>query len=521
MKEVFLTDEKAASLPEVKETFLTDEQGISPEKMTEAVRAWLRQYEYPGNPDSQNQVLCDDSQKQALRDDPQKNGRQVLKKVLVLPPDLTRCYSFAGEITKVIWKELVPKGVHVDIMPALGTHMELTREEKLSFFGEEIPEEAFLVHHWQTDTIRVGTVPAEVCKEASGGLFDEEIEVEVNHLLFDGGYDLILSVGQVVPHEAVGMSNYSKNIFIGVGGRAMINKIHMMTSICGVENTMGIRDTSGRKVYDYAQEHFLNGKCPVAYLMTVVVQEELHHKEETSSVRDCCQENPVQSGHKEAMESPAQSGHKEAMESPAQPAHAEAPEPVLSLRGLFMGTSRRPFEEACALSQKCNITHVERRAKKVVTYLDPNELKTTWVGNKGIYRTRMMIEDGGELIILAPGVAGFGENEEMERFLRKYGYLTTEEVLRLYKNGEVNDNILGASHIIISSPDGRFSITYATRPELLSKEDIESVHLKWADYEETAARYDPDKLEEGWNIMPDGEEIYFVHTPALGLWKVD
>ncbi|MBE5996035.1 MAG: DUF2088 domain-containing protein [Lachnospiraceae bacterium] len=444
--------------------------------MAAGVREWLRQYEYPANlPEKTAAGESANLPEKAAVDEP---AGPAIKKVLILPPDLTRCYSFAGEITKVLWKELVPKGVHVDIMPALGTHMELTAEEKLAFFGDEIPEEAFLVHHWATDTVKLGAVPAEVCKEASGGLFDEEIEVEVNHRLFDGGYDLILSVGQVVPHEAVGMSNYSKNIFIGVGGRAMINKIHMMTSICGVENTMGIRDTSGRKVYDYAQEHFLDGKCPIAYMMTVVVQNEIE----------------LENGQKELD---------------------------LSLRGLFMGTSRKPFEEACALSQKCNITHVERRANKVVTYLDPNELKTTWVGNKGIYRTRMMIADGGELLILAPGVAGFGENEEMEQFLRKYGYRTTEEILKLYRQGEFDSNILGASHIIISSPDGRFSITYATRPELLSKEDIESVHLRWADYEETAARYDPDRLEEGWNIMPDGEEIYFVHTPALGLWKAD
>ncbi len=435
----------------MKEVFLTDENGISPERMADAVRGWLRPYE-------------------------EQHGG--LKKVLILPPDLTRCYSFAGEITKVLWKELVPRGVQVDIMPALGTHMELTREEKISFFGEEIPEEAYLVHRWQTDTVRLGVVPAEVCKEASGGLFEEEIEVEVNHRLFDGGYDLILSVGQVVPHEAVGMSNYSKNIFIGVGGRAMINKVHMMTAICGVENTMGVRDTSGRKVYDYAQQHFLDGKCPLAFLMTVVVQNE----------------------------KTAENGQKEQ---------------ELSLKGLFMGTSRRPFEEACELSRRCNITHVGRRAKKVVTYLDPNELRTTWVGNKGIYRTRMMIEDGGELIVLAPGIAGFGENEEMEQFLRKYGYRTTAEILELYRQGEFDNNILGASHIIISSPDGRFTVTYATRPELMPKEDIESVNLKWADYEETAARYDPDALEEGWNTMPDGEEIYFVHTPALGLWRAD
>ncbi|MBQ9628684.1 MAG: DUF2088 domain-containing protein, partial [Synergistaceae bacterium] len=145
-----------------------------------------------------------------------------LKKVLIIPPDYTRCYSYAGIITQILYKKL--NGVHVDVMPALGTHMPMSEEELNMFFGDVIPRERIIIHHWQTDTVRLGYVPAEVCAEISGGLFPEQIDVEVNHLLVDGGYDLILSVGQVVPHEVVGMANYSKNIFVGTGGREMINK---------------------------------------------------------------------------------------------------------------------------------------------------------------------------------------------------------------------------------------------------------------------------------------------------------
>lgn len=85
----------------------------------------------------------------------------------------------------------------------------------------------------------------------------------MNHLLVDGGYDLILSVGQVVPHEVVGMANYSKNIFVGTGGREMINKSHMLSAICGMEKALGVIDSPARKVYDYAQQHFIDGKLPL------------------------------------------------------------------------------------------------------------------------------------------------------------------------------------------------------------------------------------------------------------------
>ena len=354
-------------------------------------------------------------------------------------------------------------------MPALGTHMPMSEEEMDKFFGDAVPRDRILVHHWQTDTVVLGYVPAEVCAEISEGLFPEKIDVEVNHLLVDGGYDVIFSVGQVVPHEVVGMANYSKNIFVGTGGREMINKSHMLSAICGMEKALGVTDSPARKLYDYAQQHFVDGKIPMVYLLTVTTSE----NEE------------------------------------------------VSLRGLYIGESRKPFEKAAELSQKLNIVHVEKRAAKVVTYLDPAELKTTWVGNKGVYRTRMIIEDGGELIVLAPGVRSFGENEEMDRMTRTYGYTGTDHILDLYRQGVFEGRLMAAAHLMQGSSEGRFSITYATKPEYMSKEEIESVGYQWADYNEITERYDPAKLREGWNMLPDGEEIYYVGTPALGLWKCD
>ena len=271
------------------------------------------------------------------------------KKVLIIPPDYTRCYSYAGEITQLLYKKLSPSA-QIDVMPALGTHMAMNEDEMQKFFGDVVPRDRIIVHHWQTDTVCLGYVPAEVCSEISNGLFPEQIDVEVNHLLVDGGYDLILSVGQVVPHEVVGMANYSKNIFVGTGGREMINKSHMLSAICGMEKALGVIDSPARKVYDYAQQHFIDGKLPLVYLQTVTTREN----------------------------------------------------DTLKLHGLYIGESRKPFEKAAELAQKLNIIHVDHRAKKVVTYLDPEELKTTWVGNKGIYRTRMTVADGGELIVLAP-----------------------------------------------------------------------------------------------------------------------
>ena len=241
------------------------------------------------------------------------------KKILIIPPDYTRCFSYAGVITQILYKKLSPAAT-VHVMPALGTHMPMDERELSLFFGDVVPRDAILIHRWQTDTVQVGVIPAEVCSDISGGKFPEQIEVEVNHLLVDGGYDVILSVGQVVPHEVVGMANYSKNIFVGVGGRTMINKSHMLSAICGIEKALGVTDSPTRKLYDYAQDHFITGKIPVVYVQTVTTREN----------------------------------------------------EVVKLHGLYVGDSRRPFEMAAELSQKLNICHVGRPAKKVIDYLEPD-----------------------------------------------------------------------------------------------------------------------------------------------------
>ncbi len=388
-----------------------------------------------------------------------------VKKVLIIPPDFTRCYSMAGEITQVLYRKLSPS-YHVDIMPALGTHMAMEEEELDKMFGKEIPRDAFLIHDWRKDTVSLGIVPKEFVNKVSEGLFNEDIDVEVNKRLVSGEYGLILSIGQVVPHEVVGMANYSKNIFVGCGGRQMINKSHMLSAICGLEQTMGIQDTPVRLVFDYAQENYL-ADLPLVYLQTVTTMK--NNKTE--------------------------------------------------LHGLYMGNKRTVFEQAVKRSQELNITYVDKPVKKVVAYLDEHELKTTWVGNKGIYRTRKIVADGGELILLAPGVRAFGESEEVDLEIQKYGYKGRDHILNLYNTiPEVKAKMMIAAHLIQGSSDDRFKITYATQH--LTQEDIENVGFNYMPLDEAYKLYNPEKLNDGYNTLENGEEIYFVRTPAMGLWTI-
>jgi len=386
-----------------------------------------------------------------------------LKKVLLLPPDITRSNPGAGMIAAMYYS-LLKDTCKIDIMPALGSHVPMTREEHIEMFGPEIPEESFIVHNWRKDVIKIGEVPGDFISEVSEGLIDEPIDVEVNKLLLDKSYDLIISIGQVVPHEVVGMANYSKNIFVGCGGNSMINQTHMLGAFYGMERIMGRDHSPVRKVFDYAEEKFARD-IPLMYVLTVTTQNE----------------------------------------------------GKINIHGVFIGRNRKLFEQAVALSQEKNLTFLDKPLKKVVVFLDEKEFKSTWLGNKAIYRTRMAMADGGELIILAPGVKQFGEDKENDRLIRKYGYVGRTRVLELCKQQEdLKNNLSVAAHLIHGSSDGRFSITYAV--EKLTKEEIEGVNFKYMPYKDACRLYNPDKLKDGFNVLENGEEIFFISNPALGLW---
>ena len=389
-----------------------------------------------------------------------------LKKVLILPPDFTRMYSGAGKITEIYY-ELLKDTCQVDIMPALGTHAPMTEEEWKAFFGS-IPFDKMIVHNWRTDVVKVGEVPASFVSEVSEGLVNNSIDVEVNRRLVDPSYDLILSVGQVVPHEVVGMANYGKNLFVGCGGSSMINSSHMLGAFYGMERIMGKDFSPVRRVFDYAEQNFL-AHIPLVYVLTT-----------TTNKGD-----------------------------------------EVTIHGLYIGRERSNFEAAVKKSQEINLTHMAKRLQKVVVFLDPREFKSTWLGNKSIYRTRMAIADGGELIVLAPAVGRFGEDDENDRLIRKYGYVGRENVLKLVEapeNEDLRQNLSVAAHLIHGSSDGRFSITYCAGK--LTEEEVRGAAFNYAPYEEMVKKYDPAKLTDGFNTV-DGEEIFYISNPALGLWVCD
>ena len=387
------------------------------------------------------------------------------QRILLLPPDYTRAHSWAGELTVMLWNRLKDRA-HIEIMPALGTHVPMTdRELDLMFPG--IPHDIFRAHDWRNSLVRLGTVPSEFIKEITSGKLDFPIHCEINSLLTDGNWDRIISIGQLVPHEVIGIANHNKNIFVGVGGQDTINKSHFIGAVCNMERIMGRATSPVRSVFDYAEERF-TANLPITYLLTVRAKNERGQ---------------------------------------------------LITRGLFAGDDHDTYHHGASLCQQVNLDLLDKPLPRVVVYLDPEEFKSTWLGNKAVYRTRMAMADAGELIILAPGIREFGEDPEIDRLIRKYGYRGTPHTLEMVdQNEDLAANLSAAAHLIHGSSEGRFNITYC--PGHLTREEIEGVGFQYADLQSMLDRYDPDTLTDGINTLPDGETMFYVSNPALGLWSL-
>ena len=389
------------------------------------------------------------------------------KRVLLLPPDITRAHSGSGWIVEELYKIFTAQGADVHLIPTLGQHVPHTPEQNKWMFGS-VPEEKIHVHDWRSGSTVIGEVPSSFVKEVSGGKVDWAIPVSLDNFLLNGKWDLVLNVGHVVPHEVLGFANHNKNYFIGLGGKYMICASHLMAACCGIENNLGTLTTPLRKCFNKAEEDYL-GFLPDAYFEVVMAYND---------------------------------------------------EGKLVHTGVYAGDDVETYLEAARASQKQNITVVPP-LKKIVAVMQGDEFYSTWVANKAIYRTRKALAQDGELLIIAPGLERFGEQPEIDAIIRKYGYSGTENVMRLYKecpdDGDLKNFAVGTAHLIHGSSEGRFKITYA--PGKMSQKDIESVCFNYADINETLKRYNPAELKNGFNTMPDGEEIYFISTPSAGLWS--
>jgi nickel-dependent lactate racemase len=381
------------------------------------------------------------------------------RRVLIAPPDITRYHSRAGLLTRLAC-EYYGKAVAA-LLPATGTHRPMSAGERSRMFGD-IAAELFREHECRHDAVTLGEIGPEEMKELSEGRIERPWPVQVNRMIVEDGFDLVLSLGQVVPHEIAGMANHAKNILVGAGGMGSIDGSHYLGAVYGMERIMGRTEGPVRALFDRGIERYGSG-IPLAYALSVISGDGEH------------------------------------------------------VRGLYCGTGRECFEKAAALSQKVNVTRLDRPVKKAVVFCDPSEYRSFWLCNKSIYRTRMMIADGGELVVLAPGVCSYGESDTASGLIGRFGYRGTATVLDAVKHDpELASNLSIAAHLIHGSSEGRFRITYCAGG--LDKAQVEAVGFGYGDLDAMTRRYDPSLLAPGFNRLDNDEEVFFIDNPGLGLW---
>jgi len=397
------------------------------------------------------------------------------ERVLLVPPDVTRLRSRAGEITGFLFEHLTAAGCEVAVLPALGTHVAMTPRQAGLLFGDRIPFDRILRHRWREGLVRLGEIGADEISALTAGQMTDPIPVEVDELLLSG-WDLVVSVGQVGPHEVIGMANFTKNLVIGLGGAPTIHRSHFLGAVCDMETIMGRAHSPVRDVVDAAFDRFLADRISVLWVLTVM---------------------------------------------------QDTPEGVVQ-RGMFVGrggsgeSGGAAYEAAADLSARCNVNVIPRPFDRVTCWLDPDEFTTTWVANKAVYRTRMALGDGGELVVLAPGVSRFGEDPTLDALIRRYGYRGTPATLAaLQRDPELADNLGAAAHLIHGSSEGRFRIVYCTDPATggLTRDEVEGVGYAWRSLPEELDRLGvTSATATGPRLDREGVTFTHIANPALGLW---
>lgn len=383
------------------------------------------------------------------------------ERVLLIPPEGTRLHGFSSLLT--LWAVEYYKDKVKAILPSVGLHKHVTSEEINNLFPG-IEHSLFVHHDPINDLITLGTVPCEFIEEVSEKTLSFSYKVQVNKLLVSGGFDLILSLSQVIADEVVGMANHTSNIYVGTGGVEGSNKSHYLGAIYGIERIIGKTNSPVAEILEYAHTQFASS-LPIVFALSVAFKS------------------------------------KEGKIKPA---------------ALFMGDDKACFDEACQISQKVNTIQVDEPLKKVVVFLDPDEYTSVWFANIALYRTRMAIADGGELIIIAPKVSSFSIDKEINRLIKKFGYKGKDVTLdAVSRNEDLKQNLLAASHLINGSSEERFTITYASN---IKEKDILSVGYNYLNLEEAQERYIFDGIEDGIKTTKDGQEYYYISNPALGLW---
>ncbi len=272
-------------------------------------------------------------------------------RVLVLIPDHTRTIPLPLLFKLMV--DILHDVGRLDFMVALGTHppleeaaflklLGITRDERLKQYGWV----RLLNHGWDQANVltEIGTLTQDRIKEIAGKAWHPslggDVPVRINRHIFE--YDRIIILGPTFPHEVVGFSGGAKYLFPGISGPEMINVSHWLGALLKIPNVIGVKETPVRAMIRAAAAMV---KTPVTLVSLVVTKE--------------------------------------------------------GIAGMFAGELREAWSAAADLSAQRHVKEVDQPFKRVLAAANPiyDEL---WTAGKAVYKTEMVVADGGEVVIYAP-----------------------------------------------------------------------------------------------------------------------
>ncbi len=393
------------------------------------------------------------------------------KKIAIVAPDYSRLASQSGIIADALLRHFGER--IAAILPALGTHVAMSKEEKREVFSTFSPNQ-FIDHDFLNNVNHVGTIPKGDVEEATEIDDLYELPFYVNSSLIDGSFDLLISVAQLLPHEVIGISGGSKNILIGLGGRPTIEVSHYVSALWGIERTLGNPETPLRRLLNRGLEMLLQKSPPILFLNTVL--------------------NP----------------------------NKQADRRLIHI-GAGLVTKDQPidstFASAAQVAVETNIFDLKAKFNEVIAYLEPKIYRSTWIGNKAIYRSRLLIADNATLRVVAPGVDRFGEDPSIDDTLRRYGYRGYEAIRQMKVDGALDGNLAAAAHILHSSTFDRFKVEYVA-PKL-GREEMEAVGFLYGEGDAISggqSQPSHDGEEDVLYEVDDDGRLHIYH-PGVALWR--
>jgi lactate racemase len=301
------------------------------------------------------------------------------KRVLVLTPDATRTCPLPMMVRAV--REVIgERAVKLDFMVAVGTHPSLTEEKILGLYGittrwrqEKFGRSDFFCHRWDLPETfrRIGYLSEEDVERISGSLLKEKVSIDINKKIF--GYDLILILGPVFPHEVVGFSGGAKYLFPGVSGGELLHFFHWLGALMTCREIIGRKETPVRQVINRAMEKI---GLPIRCLAMVVDSEG-------------------------------------------------------GLSGLFAGDVKEAWSDAADLSSKIHIV-TKKKPYRIVLGRAPEMYDEIWTAGKVMYKLEQVVADGGKLIIYAPHIDRISST--WGDYIEKIGYHVRDYFLAQMEN---------------------------------------------------------------------------------------